>query len=198
MTDPDSPAFPVVDRRRSAQPTEPTLTDETPSEPDSTHGSKSNVPADTTSTNPDANPASEQNTIHNQDSFADTSLDTASTSRGASASSETQADSEADNDMPAPDPGALLAYVAMQMDVKSLSAALLGIFSGHAWRAMGLVANPVTGQTEKDLPEARIAIDCVQFLFGKLETELSAEERREMQRRLNDLRVNYLAKMQEK
>ena len=62
---------------------------------------------------------------------------------------------------------------------------------------MGLIANPVTGESEKNLPEAQIAIDCVQFLFGKVENDLGAEERREMQRRLNDLRMNYLAKVRE-
>lgn len=101
----------------------------------------------------------------------------------------------ADNAMP--DPAALLSYVTMQMDVKTLASALLGIFAGQAWRAMGLVADPVTGQTEKNMPEAQIAIDCVQFLLGKVENDLAEPERREIQRRLNDLRMNYVMKMRE-
>ena len=96
-----------------------------------------------------------------------------------------------------PDPAALLSYVTMQMDVKTLTSALLGIFAGQAWRAMGLVADPVTGQTEKNMPDAQIAIDCVQFLLGKVENDLAEPERREVQRRLNDMRMNYVMKLRE-
>jgi len=96
-----------------------------------------------------------------------------------------------------PDPAAFLAYVTMQMDVRSLASALLSVFDGQAWRAMGLVADPMTGQTKKNMPDAQIAIDCVQFLLGKVENELPEPERREMQRRLNDLRMNYVMKLRE-
>ena len=193
MTDPDKPDFQVVDRRRSAQSTESTAAESTASEPLSS-GSGVDVPADTSSTNAGLNPAANQDAETAQTAFTDSS----SPSETPSAFSEAEAGSESGEDaMPMPDPGALLAYVAMQMNVKTLAIALLGIFSGQAWRAMGLVANPVTGQTEKNLPDAQVAIDCVQFLLGKLDTDLNDEDRREMQRRLNDLRVNYLAKMRE-
>ncbi len=192
MTDPEKPAFHVVDRRRSAQSEEPIAAESTLAEPPASDGSNADVPADTFSTNAKANPAQSQDA----QATAPSSSSSGDTLPGVSDESD---DAEpADNAMSMPDPGALLAYVAMQMDVKTLAITLLGVFSGQAWRAMGLVANPMTGQTEKNLPEAQIAIDCVQFLLGKIDAGLTAEERREMQRRLNDLRVNYLAKMQER
>ena len=64
-------------------------------------------------------------------------------------------------------------------------------------RAMGLVSDPRTGKSEKDLSAAQLAIDCVQFLIGKVENDLSESERRDAQRRLNDLRMNYVAKLRE-
>jgi len=91
-----------------------------------------------------------------------------------------------------PDPTALLNYVAMQMDARDLAAGLIGIFATHAWRAMGLVPHPVTGEIATDLPEAQLAIDAVHFLLGKVEKDLPEMERRELQRRLNDLRMNFL------
>lgn len=97
----------------------------------------------------------------------------------------------------APDPPMLLSIAAMQMDTHALAKTLLAVFDGHAWQAMGLVAHPLTGEIVKDLPTAQLAIDCVQFLLGKVEGDLSEEERRESQRRLSDLRMNYLAKLRE-
>jgi hypothetical protein len=96
-----------------------------------------------------------------------------------------------------PDPAYLLSYVALQMETKDLVAALSTIFDGHAWRALGLVADPRTGAVQQDLPTAQLAIDCVQFLLGKVESDMTEPERRDAQRRLNDLRVNYLGKVRE-
>lgn len=96
-----------------------------------------------------------------------------------------------------PDPSVLLSIAAMQMDVRTLALALLAVFDGQAWRAMGFLADPKTGETTKDLPSAQLAIDCVQFLLSKVEGGLPDSERREMQRRLTDLRMNYLSKLRE-
>ena len=93
------------------------------------------------------------------------------------------------------DPAFFLSYAAMQMDTKPLLLALAGIFDGQAWRNLGLVADPRTGSLAIDLPAAQIAIDCVQFILSKTESEFSPEERREAHRRLNDLRVNYLSRL---
>lgn len=96
-----------------------------------------------------------------------------------------------------PDPATLVVLGAMQMDIRSLVETLLAVFDGHAWRALGLLANPQTGEVQTDLPSAQLAIDCVQFLLSKIENSLPYAERREAQRRLTDLRMNYLAKRNE-
>ena len=93
-----------------------------------------------------------------------------------------------------PDPTMLLSMAAMQMETPVLATALLSIFDGHAWQAMGLIAHPLIGDMRTDLPAAQLAIDCVAFLLGKVEGCLSEAERREAQRRLSDLRMNYLAR----
>ena len=61
---------------------------------------------------------------------------------------------------------------------------------------MGFVANE-SGEMTSDLPSAQLAIDSLSFLIGKIEKTLPQSDARELQRRLNDLRVNYLAKMRE-
>ena len=101
------------------------------------------------------------------------------------------------DDYSLPDPSFLLSMAAMQMDARSMAVSLLPLFDGLARRALGLIAEPNSGETRTDLPTAQLAIDCVQFFLGKLESSLPEPERREMQRRLNDLRMNYLARLRE-
>lgn len=128
---------------------------------------------------------------------ADSTASDASPSDNMMPETEAVEDEASADEMNLPDPSMLFAMVAMQMPTRDLAAALIGIFDGHAWRAMGLVADPRTGEAAKDMPTAQLAIDCVQFLLGKVESRLSENERREAQRRLSDLRMNYLAKMRE-
>ena len=96
-----------------------------------------------------------------------------------------------------PDASLYLSMAAMHIGTADLVKSLLPIFDAHAWQNMGLIANPITHEANKDLPAAQLAIDTVQFLMGKAEGSLSDTERRDLQRRLNDLRMNYLAKMRE-
>jgi hypothetical protein len=181
MTDPETPAFNVVDRRSAAQAAPNASADHPARSAEGVHADTSSPTGNDYPAAPIQAPGTSAAAEHN--------------ASGESESGAPETGSGAD--MPMPDPAALLAYVAMQMDVKALASTLLGVFSGQAWRAMGLIANPATGESEKNLPEAQIAIDCVQFLLGKIENDLDASDRREIQRRLNDLRMNYLAKMRE-
>ena len=93
------------------------------------------------------------------------------------------------------DPEMLLSMAAMQMPTRQLALSLVSLFDGHAWKSMGLVADYVTGETKEDLPSAQLAIDIVQFLLGKVESDLSESERQEAQRRLKDLRINYVNRL---
>ncbi|MCS6777616.1 MAG: DUF1844 domain-containing protein [Chloroherpetonaceae bacterium] len=96
------------------------------------------------------------------------------------------------------DPISLVLFGAMQVETRELLHALFEIFGQHAWVAMGLVADPRTGQPRVDLSVARLAIDCAHFVLDKIRVELSEEERRDAERRLNDLRMNYLMKSEQK
>jgi hypothetical protein len=97
----------------------------------------------------------------------------------------------------APDPAMLLSLAASRMDTRTLATVLMSVFDAHAWRDLGLIAYPGADEPTKDLPSAQLAIDCVQFLLGKVEAGLPDAVRREAQRRLSDLRLNYLAKLRE-
>ncbi len=100
-----------------------------------------------------------------------------------------------DNRMP--DPSFLLSMVTMQMEPSQLMRQLIPIFDGYAWRAMGFLADPATGETKKDIPLAQLSIDTVQFFMSKVDSQLSETERRDLQRRLSDLRMNFISKRNE-
>ncbi len=96
-----------------------------------------------------------------------------------------------------PDPAFLLSIAAIRMPSVTLARTLLAVFDAKAWQAMGLTADPLTGEVVKDLPSAQLSIDCVQFFLDKVGSTFTEEEQRDARRRLNDLRMNYLNKLRE-
>jgi hypothetical protein len=57
---------------------------------------------------------------------------------------------------------------------------------------MGLVAHPLKGAVQKDLRQARYTIDIISMLEEKTRGNVTAEERKVMERVLGDLRMRFL------
>jgi len=70
----------------------------------------------------------------------------------------------------------------------------LSLLAAKAWQGMGLVPNPLTGKTEKNLDDARLAIDAYAAVFEVLCARLEEQPRREMENVLTMLRVNFVEK----
>jgi len=79
-----------------------------------------------------------------------------------------------------------------RVDADSLIKSFIGILSAHAWQWLGLVKNPLTGQIEKDLSQAKIAIDTMATLIISIEPRLQSAEKTELQAVLSDLRMNFV------
>jgi len=105
-------------------------------------------------------------------------------------------DADAQPSQQMPDASSLVAMAGMHMETEPLVRVLVSVFDMHAWRSMGLVADH-SGEVKKDLAAAQTAIDCLAFLLGKIERSLEDGERRDIQRRLTDLRMNFVAKSRE-
>jgi len=73
-------------------------------------------------------------------------------------------------------------------------AVLLDQMAGVAWQKLGLQPDMVTGQIEPNLDQARVAIDVVSFLAGKLEDQLDEDDRRHVQSLVRDLKINFVQK----
>jgi len=70
--------------------------------------------------------------------------------------------------------------------------AFIFTLSENAWRWMGLVVNPITQKPERDMEQARVAIDCVDLLIQKLEGKLSWEETKNFKEILANLQMNFV------
>ncbi len=67
----------------------------------------------------------------------------------------------------------------------------LGILDRVAWQRIGLVVNPQSQKIEKDLEQARVAIDCYENLLKQLGDTIPPEAKRHLITRLTDLKLNY-------
>jgi hypothetical protein len=70
----------------------------------------------------------------------------------------------------------------------------LGLLAAKAWEGMGLVPNPITNKTQKNLEEARLAIDAFAAVFEVLRARIEEPPRREMETLLTNLRLNFVEK----
>ena len=78
------------------------------------------------------------------------------------------------------------------VDIYSLLKSFVAMLGAQTWQWLGLMKNQATGNIEKDLSQAKVAIDTIALLVGQLEPKLDPSELREMQRILSDLRINYV------
>jgi len=77
-------------------------------------------------------------------------------------------------------------------DVYNLLRLFIAMLAENAWVWMGLRRNPVTGKVEKDLAQARVAIDTLVFLSDKLAPHADERERRDMRTIVGDLQLNFV------
>ena len=78
------------------------------------------------------------------------------------------------------------------VDVYAILKSFISLLSAHTWQWLGLIKNPVTGSLDKDLAQAKIAIDSISLMAGQLQGNLDESEQRELQGLLADLRMNYV------
>jgi len=77
-------------------------------------------------------------------------------------------------------------------DVFDMLRAAIGLFAQEAWIALGLQPRYGATETTMDLRCAKVAIDTTQMLVEQLGDEADPGEKREFERALTDLRVNFM------
>ncbi|MFH0865600.1 MAG: DUF1844 domain-containing protein [Bacteroidota bacterium] len=69
---------------------------------------------------------------------------------------------------------------------------LLYIFHASSMQAMGKIKNPISGITEKNMDQARHAIDMLEMLKEKTNGNLSDELNRALETFLSEMRLNFV------
>lgn len=77
-------------------------------------------------------------------------------------------------------------------DVYSLVQWMILMLAESAWAWMGLHMNPATKKVEKDMAQAKVAVDSVTFLVDQVAPHVSEEQRKAYRQLVNDLRVNFV------
>ncbi|MFM6956178.1 MAG: DUF1844 domain-containing protein [Ignavibacteria bacterium] len=70
---------------------------------------------------------------------------------------------------------------------------IVQMFQIEGFTALGKIAHPMTGKTEKNLEQASFVIDLLAVLQEKTKGNLSDSEARLLDNALRDLRLNYVA-----
>jgi len=78
------------------------------------------------------------------------------------------------------------------LDTYTLIELFLGLLSAKAWETMGLRMKPGTDKIEKDLDQARTAIDTIDFLVQKLRSRVPESEMSRVESLVADLKLNFV------
>jgi hypothetical protein len=58
--------------------------------------------------------------------------------------------------------------------------------------SLGSAPDPATGLVSKDLPQAKLAIDMLEFMVARLQGEMSVAERQQMAQLVSDLKYSFM------
>jgi len=80
---------------------------------------------------------------------------------------------------------------------RDLFIGLVQSFQAAAMQQMGKMPSRFTNQIDRDLPQARLSIDMLEMLEERTQGNLTGEESRFLKHVLTELRLNYVAEIEE-
>jgi hypothetical protein len=86
---------------------------------------------------------------------------------------------------------------AEPLDVFAVITVMVDQMASIAWQKLGLQPDMITGKLEKDIPQAKVAIDLTAHLAGFIEPQLDDDDKRRIHGLVRDLRINYVEKSKE-
>lgn len=86
---------------------------------------------------------------------------------------------------------------AKPIDVYDVIMVMVDNMAAIAWQKLGLQPDLITGKVEKDLAQAKTAIDLTTHLASFIEPRLDEDDKRRMHSLVRDLRINYVEKSKE-
>jgi len=90
------------------------------------------------------------------------------------------------------DPGESAGQPEGMLDASAVIQWCVSVLAATAWQSMGLIPHPDTKQIQRNLNDARLAIDSTAALVEVVKSHLPDKQRREVEALLTDLRVNFV------
>ncbi|MCU0315081.1 MAG: DUF1844 domain-containing protein [Fimbriimonadaceae bacterium] len=78
------------------------------------------------------------------------------------------------------------------INVEEQAFQMIEFFAALGWQKLGLQPDMMTGKTEQDLPQAKLAIDLTAALADVVIPKLPDDDQRTLRNLVTDLRVNYV------
>ena len=78
------------------------------------------------------------------------------------------------------------------LDVYDALRFMVSLLIQQAWVSLGIQKAPGAEEVQQDLPQAKVAIDTVEFVIDKLGPDLELEEQAELDSVLSNLQINYV------
>lgn len=141
---------------------------------------------------PEDRPQAEGQDAEAAEEFADAPVDEDRAEQPQTEQTQAAEAEQASSEEAEPSPDEQAAAEAMDVDVYGLLRLFVSMMTEQAWIHLGLQTAPGKTETETRLSEARVAIDTLQFLRKQLDQNLQDVERRELDRVISTLRVNYI------
>lgn len=108
--------------------------------------------------------------------------------KDAEESKEQESETKKDQEMPQKEGPKLL---DTPIKVKEIIYMTILSLESKTWAYLDLVAHPETQKHHKDSQEAKTAIDAIEALYKIIEASLGPEEKKDIQLRLTNLRLNF-------
>ena len=83
------------------------------------------------------------------------------------------------------------------VDVYDVITTMVDTMAAIAWSKLGLQPDLATGKLERDIEQAKIAIDITTHLASFIEPKLDEDDKRRIHGLVRDLRLNYVEKVKE-
>ena len=78
------------------------------------------------------------------------------------------------------------------LDVYDMLRFVVSLLTQQAWVSLGIQKAPGAEEVEQDLPQAKVAIDTLEFVIDKLAPDLAPQEEAELSSALSNLQINYV------
>ena len=78
------------------------------------------------------------------------------------------------------------------LDVYDMLRFVVSLLTQQAWVSLGIQKAPGAEDVKKDLPQAKVAIDTLEFVIDKLAPDLESQEKAELDSALSNLQINYV------